>query len=87
MELATLYYLKAWNRLINSCFLLPLAQILAETRLSIHDSPFFAHEQDTVGTFSAPPDPSGKVSRPQAPPPPPQFPAFPITDVTKAIGE
>ena len=48
--------------LINSCFLLPLAQIPAETRLSIHDSPFFAHEQDTVGTFPAPPDPTGKVS-------------------------
>ena len=68
MESVTLHYLKAWNRLINSCF---LAQIPAETRLSIHDSPFFAHEQDTVGTFPAPPDPTGKV------------PAFSITYVTK----
>ncbi|XP_073256528.1 uncharacterized protein [Porites lutea] len=33
-------------------------QIPAETRLSIHESPFFAHEQDTVGTFPAPPDPT-----------------------------
>ena len=56
--------------LINSCFLLPFAQIPAETRLSIHDSPFFAHEQDTVGTFQAPPDPTGKVSCPLAPPSP-----------------
>ena len=126
MESVTLHYLKAWNRLINSCF---LAQIPSETRLSIHDSPFFltrpqsssrtgakgaggdgkgkarkttslslafvlpitplaplrrdrerrlgtsqpffAHEQDTVGTFPAPPDPTGKV------------PAFSITYVTK----
>ncbi|CAH3176786.1 unnamed protein product, partial [Porites evermanni] len=35
-------------------------QILAETRLSIHDSPFPADDQDTVGTFPAPPDPTGK---------------------------
>ena len=68
MESVTLQYLKAWSRLINSCF---LAQIPAETRLSIHDSPFFAHEQDTVGTFPAPPYPTGKV------------PAFLITYVTK----
>ena len=67
-------------RLINSCFLLPLAQIPAETRLSIHDSPFFAHEQDTVGTFSASPDSAGEVSCPPAlslfspPPPPPTVP-------------
>ncbi|CAH3015795.1 unnamed protein product [Porites evermanni] len=33
-------------------------QISAETRLSIHDSPFFADIQDTVGTFLAPPDPT-----------------------------
>ena len=57
------------DRLINSCFLLPLAQIPAETRLSIHYSPFTADEQDTVGTFPAPPDPTGKVSCPLAPPP------------------
>ncbi|CAH3184110.1 unnamed protein product [Porites evermanni] len=57
--------------LINSCFLLPFAQILAETRLSIDDSPFFAHEQDTVGTFPAPPDPTGKVYCPL----PPQVPS------------
>ena len=57
--------------LINSCFLLPLAQIPAETPLSIHDSPFAADDQDTVGrTFSALPDPAGKVSCPPAPPPP-----------------
>ena len=55
--------------LINSCFLLPPAQILAETpSLSIHDSPFPADEQDTVGTFPAPPDPNGKVSCALAPP-------------------
>ena len=53
-------------RLINSFFLLPLAQIPAETRLSIHDSPFFADEQDTVRTFPAPADPTGKVSCPPA---------------------
>ena len=64
MESATLHYLKAWNRLMNSCFLLPFAQILAETRLSIHDSTFPADQQDTVGTFPAPPDPTGKVSCP-----------------------
>ena len=77
--------------LINSCFLLPLAQIPAETPLSIRVSPFPADDQDTVGrTFSAPPDPTGKVSCPPAPrppPPAPQFPAFPITDVTKPIGD
>ena len=85
MESATLHC----QALINSCFLLPFAQIPAETRLSIHDSPFFAHEQDTVGTFPAPPDRTGKVSCPTALslPHPPQFPAFPITDVTKPIGD
>ena len=83
MASVTLHYLKAWIRLINSCVLLPFAQIPAETRLSIRDPPFFAHEQDTVGTFPAPPDPTGKVSCP----PSPQFPAFPITDVTKPIGD
>ena len=67
VESATLHYLKAWNTLISSFFLLPLAQILAETRLSIHDSPFPADDQDTVGTFPAPPDPTGKVSCPPAP--------------------
>ena len=61
----------AWNRLNNSFFLLPLAQIPAATRLSIHDSPFFAHEQDTVATFPAPPDPTGKVFCPTALPPSP----------------
>ena len=76
------------HSLINSCFLLPLAQIPAETPLSIHDSPFPADDQDTVRrTFLAPPDPTGKVSCPQPPPPRPQFPAFPITDVTKPIGD
>ena len=69
--------------LINSCFLLPFAQIPAETPLSIRVSPFPADDQDTVGTFPAPPDPTGKVSCPPAP----QFPAFPITDVTKPIGD
>ena len=73
--------------LINSCFHLPLAQIPAETPLSIHDSPFPADDQDTVErTFSAPSDPTGKVSCPPAPPAP-HFPAFPITDVTKPIGD
>ena len=47
--------------LINSCFHLPLAQIPAETPVSIHDSPFPADDQDTVATFPAPPDPTGKV--------------------------
>ena len=61
MESAALFYLTAWNRLINSWFLLPLAQILVETPLSIHDSPFPADDQDTVATFPAPPDPTGKV--------------------------
>ena len=57
------------GKFISSCFLLPFAQILAETPpLSIHDSPFPANEQDTVGTFSAPPDPTGEVSCPLAPP-------------------
>ena len=73
------------NRLINSCFLLPLAQILAETRLSIHDSPFPTDDEDTVGTFPAPPDPTGKVSFPLPPSPLPsripQFLALLITDV------
>ena len=53
-------------RLINSCFLLPLAQILAETRLSIHDSPFPADDEDTVERFPAPPDPIGKAYYPLA---------------------
>ena len=77
------------NRLINSCFLLPLAQIPAETPLNIHDSPVPAGDQETVGrTFSAPPDRTGKVSCPPAPAPPaPQFPAFPITDLTKPVGD
>ena len=72
--------------LINSCFLLLLAQIPAETPLSIHDSQFPADDQDTVGrTFSVPPDPTGKVSCPPAPLPAPQFPALPITDVTEPV--
>ena len=75
VESVTLHYLKAWNRLIKSCFRLPLTQFLAETRLSIDDSPFFAHEQDIVGTFPAPPDPTGKVSC--SPPPPPPVPCLP----------
>ena len=95
MESAILFYLKAWNRLINFCFLLALAQILAENsppphppRPSIYDSPFPVDEQDTVGsTFPAQPDPTGKVFSPLAPSPPPQFPAFPITDLTKPIGD
>ena len=76
--------------LINSCFLLPLEQIPAETPLSIHDLPFPADDQDTLGrTFPAPPDPTGKVSCPPAPPPLPttEFPAFPVTDVTKPVGD
>ena len=86
MESAILFYLKAWNRLINFCFLLALAQIPAETPLSIHDSPFPVDDQDTVGsTFPAQPDPTGKVFSPLAPPP--QFPAFPITDLTNPIGD
>ena len=88
MESAALLYLKAWNRLINSWFLLPLAQILAETPpLSIHESPFPTDDQDTVATFPAPPDPTGKVSCPLPPPcPSPPLPALLITDVTKPIG-
>ena len=86
MENVTLHYLKAWNKLISSCFLLSLAQIPAETPLSIHDSQFPADDQDTVGrTFSVPPDPTGKVSCPPAPLPAPQFPALPITDVTEPV--
>ena len=75
--------------LINSCFLLPFAQIPAETRLSIHDSTFPADDQDTVGTFPAPPDPTGKVSGPQAlsSPHPSQIPALLISDVTKPFGD
>ena len=62
VESATLHYLKAWNKPISSCFLLSLEQILAETRLNVHDSPFPANAQDTVvGTFPAPPDTAGKV--------------------------
>ena len=57
---------------------------MAETPLSAHDSTFPAGEQDTVGTFPAPLDPTGKVSCLLAPP---QFPAFPITDVTNPIGD
>ena len=38
------------------------AQILVETHPSVHDSPFLAHDPDTVGTFPVPPDPDGKVS-------------------------
>ena len=82
MESATLHYLKAWNKPISSCFLLSLEQILAETRLNVHDSPFPADAQDTVATFSAPPDPTGKVYCP----PPRKFSAFPVTDVTKPVG-
>ena len=79
--------------LINSCFLLLLAQIPAETPLSIHDSPFPTEDQNTVGrTFSAPPDPTGKVSCPAAPPPPfPPVPCLPnhrsVTDVTKPVDD
>ena len=74
VESIALFYLTAWNRLINSWFFLPLAQILADASLSIHDSPFPADDQDIVATFPAPPDPTGKVYCP--PPPPPQFHAF-----------
>ena len=64
--------------LIISCFLLPLAQTPGETPLSIHNSPFPADDQDTVGrTFSAPPDPTSKVSCPPAPPPLPPIPPVP----------
>ena len=73
---STLSLFQSWQvplstiRIINSCFLSPLAaQILAETRLSIHDSPFPADDQDTVGTFPAPPDPTGKVYCPLPSPP------------------
>ena len=86
MESATLHYLKAWNKPIRSCFLLSFAQILAETRLNVHDSPFPADAQDTVATFSAPPDRTGKVYGPRPPLPPCKFSAFPVTDVTKPIG-
>ena len=79
--------------LINSCLLLPFVKIPAETLLSIHDSPFPTDDQDTVGTFPAPPDPTGKVYCPLAPPPPPPPPPPPsrflvllITDVAKPIG-
>ena len=83
VESATLHY----QALINSCFLLQFAQILAETGpLSIHDSSFPADHQDTVGTIQAPPDPTGKVYCPLSPPAP-KFPAFPITDVTNRIGD
>ena len=47
---------------ITSCSLLSPAQILEETHPSVHGSPFLAHDPDTVGTFSVPPDPAGKVS-------------------------
>jgi len=47
---------------ITSCSLLLPAQILEETHPSNHGSPFLAHDPDTVGTFSVPPDPAGKVS-------------------------
>ena len=69
VECATLRYLRAWNRLINYCSLLSLAQILAKTSpLSIHHSPFPADKQDPVGTFPAPPDPTGKVCCPSSRP-------------------
>ena len=68
-------------------FFSPLAQIPAETRLSIHDSPFFARDQDTVGTFPAPPDPTGKVycPLPPHPTPPPQFLALLITRLSHTL--
>ena len=47
---------------ITSCCLLWPVQIPEETHPSVHSSPFLAHDPDTVGTFSAPPDPAGKVS-------------------------
>ena len=47
---------------ITSCSLLSPVQILEETHPSVHDSPFLAHDPDTVGTFSVPPDPAGMVS-------------------------
>ena len=47
---------------ITSCSLLSPAQILEETHPSVHGSPFLAHDPDTVGTFSVPPDSAGKVS-------------------------
>ena len=47
---------------ITSCSLLSPAQILEETHPGVHGSPFLAHDPDTVGTFSVPPDPAGKVS-------------------------
>ena len=74
--------------LINSCFLLPPAQILAETPpLSIHDSPFPADEQDTVGTFPAPPNRTGKVFLSPTPlPPVPRLPNH-RSSVTKPIGD
>ena len=61
VESAALFYLKARNRLINFCFLLSFVQILADTPLGIHDSPFPANDQDTVAIFPAPSDPTGKV--------------------------
>ena len=70
VESVTLYYLKDWNRLTNSCILLPFVQILTETPpLSIHISPFPADHQDTVGTFPALLDPIGKVYCPLHLPP------------------
>ena len=47
---------------ITSCSLLSPVQILEETHPSVHGSPFLAHDPDTVGTFSVPPDSAGKVS-------------------------
>ena len=47
---------------ITSCSLLSPAQILEETHPSVHGSPFLANDPDTLGTFSVPPDPAGKVS-------------------------
>ena len=39
------------------------AQTLAETRRSVHGSPFPTHDPDTTGPgFPVPPDPAGKVS-------------------------
>ena len=43
-----------------SCFLPSTAQILAETRPSIHDVRL-ADDQETLETFPLPPDPAGKV--------------------------
>ena len=88
MESVTLHLSGSLEQALINSFFLPLAQILSGTLLSIHDSPFPADDQDTVGTSPAPPDPTGKVYCPLFPPPSPcRLSAYLVTDVTKPIGD